>query len=259
MNGLNNGRIVEVIQQDGAFAACEKGLVSEDEFDWAQRFENELEATKTKFVAELRDLRKQSRRRAKLDLPRGSYVRFDCERTGESYRIYSEQGSASEDELAKDDRGVGYVDLDRRDRVVRRKHYYFYSKEPGFGKSTLVRRLLRQTNARPLLNRADELQVSKHAQFLVIDDFGPTRRLEMSTLKCLTSGLAFVCEGNVQPREDAQLILFGDRHLFEAMGDEDGKTKKEDAALLMQRFFVRRLDRKNEETEESDRLKHVSA
>lgn len=242
---IQNTKIFDSIEKKGALATFKKGLISVDEFQWAQRFEAELKCLKRKFDGELEDMRAQKERLI-FDVPKGVYLSFNCHKTGKSYMIRSEKANVTDE------------------RFVKRKHYYFYSIAPNYGKTTLAHDLLEETNAWNLLDFDGEMQVSQYAQFLVIDEAGPDRMIDTGNLKCLTSGLAFACSGDVQPRDDVQLIFFSHRHLFDVIGELDPKdgTRKIDkweANILLDRFFIYRLDETETETEEFDRRKHTSS
>ncbi|RUS74738.1 hypothetical protein EGW08_017512 [Elysia chlorotica] len=253
--------IVDSIKKEGALATVEKGLISLDEFECAQLFENGLK--------EIEEKEKQ----LKLDVPKGTYIKFDCSKNGKEYLICSEKRPEKKDKeectpkLMRDENGVGYVEIggyedDDDEHFVKRKHYYFYSKDPGYGKTPFCKALLDRTNAAHILGFSNELNVLEYAQFLVIDDFGPDRKIDMANLKCLTSGLAFACSGDVQPRKDAQLIIFSNNHLFDVMGDPEDETRKipeREAKILLDRFFIYRLDETENETEETDRFKHTAS
>ena len=164
-------------------------------------------------------------------------------------------------------------------QFVKRKHYYFYSKDPGYGKTTFIQALMSQTNASQVTDTNNWMNVSKDAQFLVIDEYNHDKKISMGNLKVLASGNASAFAGNrksygltFQPRRDAQLIIFSNYHLFDVMGtkalDPDSGLRKiteQEAKILSDRFFIYRLDEtKSEdpmvpetETEEFDRFKHT--
>ncbi|RUS74731.1 hypothetical protein EGW08_017505 [Elysia chlorotica] len=281
MKQNNNRQIVDSIEKEGALATVKKGYMSVGQLKGAKHY-----------VAEINEI-KEKESRLSRDVPKGYYMPFRCFKTDKLYKIFSENERLAVDEkkkeetecvqkLLKDEDDVGYVEMecDDDENFVKHKHYYFYSKAPGYGKTTFIQKILKRCNASQVTDTHNWMNVSKDAQFLVIDEYNPDKKITMGNLKTLTSGDASAFAGNrkshgltFQPRRDAQLIIFSNYHLFDVMGtkalDPENKTRKiteQEAKILSDRFFIYRLDEtKSEdpmvpdtETEDFDRHKHTS-
>ena len=276
-----NRQIVNAIKKEGSLATVDNGYISVGQLKGAKNYEAELKEVK------------EDNERSYKELANGSYLPFDSFKTGKQYLIKSEsellypdkdtkeiKSSQSTSKVIKEIEVEGkllrYIQK-KEDQFVKRKHYYFYSKQPGYGKSTFIQALLAETNASQIVDANNWMNVSKDAQFLVIDEYGPTNKIPMDKLKGLTAGNASTFGGNrksygksFQPRKDAQLIIFSNYHLFDVMGrktlDSEKETRKvteQEADILSDRFFIHRLDdgksddNMDIENEECDRLKHT--
>lgn len=221
----------------------------------------------------------------KQDIPRGDHIRFRCFRTNEEYRITSALGEnchnmgeepmdASTSGLVRrvdgDTGSATYVMMDSDEQFTKKKHYYFYSKQPNFGKSTVVGMLMQYTNSTMIRHVKDFSGVNEDAQFLVMDEYGTDVNVfSMEDIRRLTSGNASVFMGRIkgakrhfEPRPDAQLLIFGNTHLFDTLGKMDKKdgcrkVSHQDAAMIVSRFHIHRMDESDSnETEEEDRARH---
>ena len=261
----NNRQIVNSIEQEGSLATVKKGYMSVGQLKGATYYETKL--------SEIKD--KESR--LELDLPNGYYFPFECFKTNKIYEIYSEKEENVKDvievkkqrELIKDDHGKTFLKLKNKQKhcFVKRKHYYFYSKKPGYGKTTFINQIIADLNASQVTDTRNWMDISKHAQFLLIDEFSPDNKITMGKLKTLTSGNASAFGGNrksygstFNPRKDAQLIIFSNYHLFDVMGRKNlnqespcdiRKLTKQEAQILSDRFYIHRLDE-----DESDRTQN---
>lgn len=253
MKRKSNRQVVESIKKDGSLATIEKGYMSVEQLKGAKHYENEMKGIKEK------------ENRLSRDVPKGSYIPFTCFQTGKLYKIFSEkerfdQKKECAREMLKDKNGVGYLKVDGYEdddeNLVKRKHHYFFSTNPGYGKTTFVKKILKRANASQISDVNNWMGVSPHAQFLVMDEYGPTNKLSMHKLKAMTAGDMSAFSGNrksfglsFQPRNDAQMILFGHFHLFDVMGrknldPESGlrKVTAQEAKILYERFHIYRLD-----------------
>ena len=106
---------------------------------------------------------------------------------------------------------------------------------------------------------------AEDAQFLIIDEYGPDKRMLMSQLKSLTSGSpksSFA--GNRKsygasfvPRNDVQVIILSNHHLFYCMGrGREHKISPVDADALRDRFHIIKMDT-GAGTEEDDAKRYV--
>ena len=289
-------KIIESIKNDGSLATVEKGYITVGQLKGAKNYEAELSE-----IAE-------KNRRLELDTPNGYYIPFKCFKTNKIYKIYShndriikvdkngmklKKDSSVLDEdittttttttttqiMMRDDHGEGFVQMNGYNddpSFIKRKHYYFYSKNPGYGKTTFILQILQRLNASQITDTRNWMDVSKYAQFLVIDEYSPDQKITMGKLKTLTSGNASSFAGNrksygltFKPRKDAQLIIFSNYHLFDVMGKKNlnddstsdvRKITRQEAKILSDRFFIYRLDEDESDrtqNEEFDRCCHT--
>lgn len=219
----------------------------------------------------------EKKKRLSRELECGSTAQLECYRTGLTYTIKSEKMNprpkvkALEPPVITKDLTPRCIPIragdDSFNRHFRKKHYYIYSRSPGWGKTWMAEALMSQTNAAYILNYSNQLPVddtTENAQFLLIDDFGPDRRFPQGVLDCLTRGPAYSVNDEI--RRDAQLVIFSNYHLFDVMGSKckesgsNAKVRKVElcyAQKLMQRFFIWRLDEKPGDNEKTDRMKHI--
>jgi hypothetical protein len=213
----------------------------------------------------------------KKDLGRGKGVKFSCHLTGVTYKIMSFKGDGDVTTDAKavesEDEDVDMIDLDTMTTnsavFHKQKHYFFYSKKGGYGKSTFMANFCKRVNASVIRDMSNLTGVSEDAQFLFIDEYGPRRRFGMDDLKGFTCGTAQGFTGNrkshgasYKPRTDVQLIILSNKHLFDCMGSLDRKAKLRkvsaaDADLLKQRFTIYRMDETKKHTQETDAKMHT--
>lgn len=174
----------------------------------------------------------------------------------------------------------GHVDSDgcathllteQDNRVTKKKHHYFYSKHPNFGMSTIVGQFMKYTHASMIKDVKNFAGVDPDAQFLIMDEYGVGSNVfTLEDFRRLTSGNASVFSGKIkgskqsfEPRPDAQLLIFGNTHLFETLGKVDKKDgirkiSIQDAEMIKSRVNIHRLDAGGmADTEEEDRLRHT--
>jgi hypothetical protein len=213
------------------------------------------------------------------DMARGKRARFTCHKTTKKYTIDSFKGDGCDlpviDFRETFDHQMGDMcyDLDSMVKAgasfKKKKHYFFYSKSGGYGKSTFMHNFCRALNGDIIRDLKNMTGVSEKAQFLFVDEYGPKRRFDMDDLKGLTCGTACGFTGNrksygpsFKPRSDVQLIILSNKHLFDCMGTYDRKStirkvSPEDAELLKQRFTIHRMDETPGATEEIDSAMHT--
>ena len=141
-----------------------------------------------------------------------------------------------------------------REVDVKLKHYYIYSKVPGFGKTHLLRGFAKAYNAFFLPDTKNWMGIPKGTQFIVLDEYGPKKKLSFEDLKTLTAGDASAFAGNrkshgqsFKPRADVQLVILSNKSIYELYGTWNPKIQKceltaEEADQLDDRFQVTRLD-----------------
>ena len=134
---------------------------------------------------------------------------------------------------------------------VKLKHYYIYSRAPGFGKTHLLRRFAKTYNAVFLPDAKNWIGIPRGTQFIVLDEYGPKKKLAFEDLKTMTAGDASAFAGNrkshgqsFKPRPDVQLVILSNRSIYELYGTWNPKTQKcqltaEEADQLDDRFQSR--------------------
>jgi hypothetical protein len=213
------------------------------------------------------------------DMARGDEYVVTCppEKSTKEYIITSQKGDGREQSNSSKTVTVDPVtgvtrtkcDFNADTSFTKKKHYYFYSKRGGYGKSSFMMDFDRDANADIIRDVKNLTGLSENAQFLFVDEYGPVKRFGMDDLKGLTGGTAQGFTGNrkcygasYKPRTDVQLILLSNKHLFDCMGNLDRKAKirkvtAADADLLNQRFFIYRLDEHKKHTQETDAAMHT--
>ena len=198
------------------------------------------------------------------DVKRGLSVRLTFSQTNNVYHVESFKGDRSDlPVVAKksDDIEAGTTGEEARQTSgsTKKKHHYFYSTTPGYGKSAATTAILHKLNATALVDAKNWTDCSPDSQFIIVDEYGESNRFAWDDLKRLTSGNASTFEGSrescgasFRPRADAQLILFGDTHLFECAGK---KITGKDEDMLRDRFHIHKLDEENTGVTEKDDAK----
>jgi hypothetical protein len=70
------------------------------------------------------------------------------------------------------------------DELVKRKHYFIYSKQTGYGKTTTVRReLVKKYSAHIINDIHNAVGVPKNLQWLVFNEYSRTKKLDLEMLK----------------------------------------------------------------------------
>ncbi|ELT92289.1 hypothetical protein CAPTEDRAFT_203953 [Capitella teleta] len=158
------------------------------------------------------------------------------------FRPYDDNGMPIPDGKVTNVTITGYPNAQEN----KKKHYWIYSQVANFGKSYTV--------DKELANKYNATNVPTNAQFIVCDDFGPTNKIPINQLKCLTGGNASVASINRKsygqsyvPRPDAQFIILSNNSPYSTYATTDQKTKirriKADVlSPLEARFNIIRLD-----------------
>jgi hypothetical protein len=147
------------------------------------------------------------------------------------------------------------------EELVKRKHYFIYSKKAGYGKTTTVRRdLVKKYSAHIVNDINNAVGVPKTLQWLVFDEYSRTKKLDLEMLKTLANGDASGAYlnrkshgGSYIPPPDVQVIILSNYSPYEIYGQWDRKTQRhvitEDVlSTIVDRFFIVRLD--GDDTEE---------
>lgn len=137
---------------------------------------------------------------------------------------------------------------------VRKKHRYIYSRASGFGKTYSMAEFTRKYNACFVRDLRNWMGIPKAVQFLIIDEYGPQKKLSFEQLKELTGGNASSFSGNrkshgysFSPRDDVQVVILSNKSIYELYGTYNAKLQRleltaEEASQIDERFVVHRLD-----------------
>ena len=89
-----------------------------------------------------------------------------------------------------------YNDVMKAKQRIKKKHYYIYSNQPGYGKSSFSDTLLDNLNACSVNDSNNFSGVRDTAQFIIFDEFSHDTKISFADLKKLTGGNASVFGGN---------------------------------------------------------------
>lgn len=260
-----NKQIISAVMSGGTSSCVKEGIITPGQALTMDKWKTGEDEKKDKEV------------RKERDLERGDTMKLYCHITGKKYTIESFKGDGLQDEPEQRVFDVNEITGKRElklyesniDPFQKRKHYYFYSKNGGYGKTTFKNRVCKLANGCIITDLKNLSGVSEHAQFLFVDEYGPERRFKFEELKGLTSGDTEGFTGNKKTygdsyhaRKDAQLIILSNNHLFDAMGTYNPIYKrrmlnKSKVDVLKQRFFIYRLDETDESTEATDAAYHT--
>uniref|UniRef100_X1ZKQ0 Uncharacterized protein n=2 Tax=Capitella teleta TaxID=283909 RepID=X1ZKQ0_CAPTE len=175
-----------------------------------------------------------------------------------TFRLYDGDGrpAAPDDALPKDG-GPTTVEIEGQPGAVgvKRKHWWIYSKVGNFGKThTMTTELVNKYKAIFMNDANNAMCLPKTAQFIVLDEVGPSNRVGINQLKGLTSGNAAVASFNRKsygesyvPRWDSQIVVITNHSIYDTYAVRDGRTglrkvKHHVIEPLLCRFHVIRLD-----------------
>lgn len=140
------------------------------------------------------------------------------------------------------------------DSRTKKKHWYIYSRESGYGKSTVTREMLVDKYSAYIVgdvnNAAD---IPAGVRFLILDEYGPHKKLEFDKFKAITGGKC--SEGlnkksfgeSYTPCSDVQVIILSNYSPYQVYAKYckfKGTThmSEDDLSALDQRFHIIRLD-----------------
>ena len=155
-------------------------------------------------------------------------------------------------ELANDYPPVA-VTLEAQPCQKKKKHYYIYSHNAGFGKTYEMCQFAEKYNAHVITDSNNWIDVPDEAQFLIFDELGKLNKLNFEHLKSLTGGYGMMsgnCKSygsSFRPRKDVQVIITSNQSPYEIYGEWDNNSQRRimsaDAFSQFQdRFHVIRLD-----------------
>lgn len=213
-----------------------------------------------KMANELLKAEQEDEKFARLDVPFGARVSFSVPVTGKKIKIVSQKKEDAGEvsvpaELELVNGEVDVSDTARDIAIVKRKHYFLYSCAPGYGKSSFLQSLTQRTNTCIVPDCNNFLNVRPRAQFLAIDEFDHKSKIALHDFKALTGGNGSSFAGNCKtfgqsftPRDDVQIIVASNSHLFQCVGSGyDASTKRRCmdynvAKQLFDRFYIHKLD-----------------
>lgn len=252
-----NRAVLDKVTEKGVLEAVRDGIIKPSQMRSFELYQHKVKEEEKK-AAQL----------AK-DLPCGKGIVFKCFKTGKNYPIVSARndGDSPAMSLQPSEHDPNMLQISRDDSmrlIQKQKHYYFYSTHPGYGKTTFIYQALNHLNACVLSDVNNWFGVQEGAQFVMIDEYGKTNRFSWDALKRLTGGNASLFAGNRKsfgasytPREDAQLVIFSNNHLFECLGKK--KITPEEEVIMRDRFFIHKLDEEaSGVTEEQDAEQFVN-
>ena len=220
----------------------------------------------------------EAAKKLELDVPRGEYVEFFVYTKNKKTETGKDEGQKTGSETKKrvrivsclndgakldpivrertaDGNGFSLDNEIKRNLFVKRKHYYFYSENSGYGKSTVLASLESSYNCSAIQDFNNLAGVRENSQFLVYDEFSYASKITVDQLKALTGGKPNSFAGNkksfgrgFKPRKDVQLIMASNRHLFECVGSKyDPATRTRSmhhltAKQLFDRFHIIKFD-----------------
>ena len=116
---------------------------------------------------------------------------------------------------------------------IKQKHYFIYSKMPGFDKTSELKRLAETYNVHFVDNPVNWKRVPYSAQFLVLDR--DHNKLSFEKLKSLTDIFPskMLLSNSFRPRNDVQVVMLCDRSPYEIYGKWE--------AVLQRRRFMDKL------------------
>ena len=208
------------------------------------------------------------------DLENGLEIAYTVLQTGKDIIIKSFKDPSLANTTVKRDHsemsGITYYnDVMKAKQRIKKKHYYIYSNQPGYGKSSFSDTLLDNLNACSVNDSNNFSGVRDTAQFIIFDEFSHDTKISFADLKKLTGGNASVFGGNkktfgdsFKPRADVQVIMFSNHHLFECIGKYNQHTKRRavdfnTARQMVERFHIIKLD-DEVETEFGDAVQHIN-
>ena len=208
-------------------------------------------------VQALIEEKKEAEENKVKDLPGGKRWGFICHKTGKRHDIVSHKDDTKADvtsaipvDSAMDQDGSVLVTA-VKEPPVKKKHYYFYS-PAGYGKTLMLSTVFSQMcNVTTVSDPNNFVGARSDAQFLVIDEYGVNKRLTMEGLKSLTSGNPkYSFAGNRKshgasfvPRNDVQVIILSNHHLFYCMGKgKDREISRVNAGALRDRFHIIKMN-----------------
>lgn len=141
------------------------------------------------------------------------------------------------------------------DILTKKKHYFIYSTDANYGKSTTFKKeLVHNYKAIFIPHATNAMNIPPNVQFLIFDEFGSSKILNILDLQRMTGGDASDGALNRKsygrsytPRPDAQFIMLSNNSPYEVYATYDPITRRrviseENYKTLKARFNIIRLD-----------------
>jgi hypothetical protein len=206
----------------------------------------------------LREIESEEKMRER-ELENGRRAKFTVYKTGKKVRIVSHKGeggkTVDKHPFTATDDSIDMDEFVESDLVNKKKHYLMYSEKPGYGKTRILVAMKKNFNCSSIADFNNLAGVRENSQFLTVDEFDHSSKLTLAQLKAFTSGDPDSFAGNkksfgasFKPRNDAQLIIAGNHHLFACVGSSyDSVTKGRcmdhlTAKQLFDRFHIIKFD-----------------
>ena len=239
-----NADITKTLVEEGPMGCVDKGLV------------NPMQIQALEDAKNLLDKKKEEQAFLMKDVAPGKMIKLPFRGQTIQLKVLGKtEGQARDEELVleKTEYGFRYIIKEKcEDDESKQKHLYIYSNSPNYGKTTVANAMTKDFNA-VIVNDAYNLDnIRSSSQFIIFDHYGKQSRLKYDCLKQLTSGHAKLfagsCGSSFVPRDDVQLIMFSNQHLFEVYAniwdnkEKRHKISKQRAEILRSRFQIYKLD-----------------
>ena len=219
MTKTGNSATMNIVMEKGAIGAVKEGHIPIEKLAIVKQSEDIMRENK------------EAEEKLTRDVPNGECVKYPIPITGKQMIIVSHR-NISDDSVKKDiinyTKGVG-VDLTKaakRADFVKKKHYFVYSERSGYGKSTLLISLEDCCNCSLISDFNNLAGVRENSQFLTHDEFSYQSKITLNQLKALAGGKPMFA-GNkktfgtwFKARDDMQLVIASNQHLFECVGSK---------------------------------------
>ena len=242
-----NAEITKTLMEEGSMGCVDKGLVNPMQIQALEHGKNVIDKKKEEQAFLMKDVALGKT----IELPfRGKRIILKV--------LGQREGDPSHEKLALEEteNGFRFVTKEKcQDDESKQRHLYIYSKSPNYGKTTVADAMTKEFNAVIVNDPNNFDNIRSSSQFIIFDEYGKERSLKFDHLKQLTSGHAKVFAGNRKscgpsfvPRDDVQVIMFSNQHLFEVYANIwDNKEKrhkitKQRADILKSRFQIYKLD-----------------
>ena len=161
--------VLAKVNEKGVLGAIEDGVVRPSEMKSFQAYQ----AEKNKELSKEQCLSK--------DVLLGDRIAFTCFKTKLIYYIKSFQNEGtfntpSPFTKVQQHGGNVFIDNEAVNVFSKQKHYFFYSKSPGYGKTLFAGKIIHNFNTSWIPDVHNWANFKEHSQFIVIDEYGKHNR-----------------------------------------------------------------------------------